>query len=43
MERTKQAAAVAAVIAILAISAAWLFRTPQTHAVALPPVNSLHR
>lgn len=43
MARTRQIVVVATVIAILATTAAWLFRTPETHAVILPPVNSLHR
>jgi hypothetical protein len=42
MERSKQIVAVAAVVAILGTTAAWLFRTPETRAVILPPVNSLH-
>lgn len=42
MERMKQVAAVAVVIAILTGTAAWLLRSPQTNAVLIPPA-SLHR
>jgi hypothetical protein len=43
MQRAKQLAAATTVIAVLAATTAWLFRTPQTHAVLLPPVPGLVR
>ena len=44
MERTKQVqlAAAAVVIALLGLTAAWLFRTPDTRAVTLTPATA-HR
>jgi hypothetical protein len=42
MERTRQVIVIAAAAAVLFAVTAWLFRTPETSAVHLPPV-AIHR
>lgn len=43
MPHTQKIIAVAIVLAILAATAAWLFRVPETRAVLIAPVKSIHR